>query len=363
MTIALKPSTGTPISNTGYDSQNRSELKPSNFYAAIDWLDITFRAVAGSNEAYDLIGYLEDVTGQVMHFSASHSAFNGQTYDGSGRSRDGIMAWYKAPTVDEFGAFVVGSLKLAFPGSVLTEAITQGLLEWFDVIGDDHQVDCTRIDIALDDREKFIKLGKINRARKQGNFFNCKYTELVASSERGHTDAITLYFGARSSDRRLRIYDKTLESKGKVIGNRWEAQFRRKAAGEVFRYWCDAWKRSPNTVSSALARIVLGVIDFRDRGDGDADRHRCEPLKWFQSFIEAVNADPLRLAVKVEEKTMQRSINWVNRSVSSTLAMIKISLGAEFMPYIEKVVSEGGAKLNNLRREIAYLASPHELLY
>lgn len=363
MTIAPNPKNRTLASNTGYDSQNRSELIPSKFSCQVDWLDITFRCVAGPNEAYDLIDYLEIATGQNMHFSAHHAAFNGIAWDGSGRSKDGLMAWYKAPSVDEFGAFVVGSLKIAFPGSVLTETITQRVLEWLDFIGDEHQVDCTRIDIALDDREKFIKLGKIEHARKAGHFFNCSYSERISSKRRGEPEGVTIYFGARASDKRLRIYDKTLESKGRILGNRWEGQFRRKAAGEVFRFWCDAWRRSPNTISNALARVVLGIIDFRKRGDDDTDRHRCEPVEWFQSLIEAVNVDPMRIVVKAEEKKMQRSLNWVNRSVGSTLAMIKISLGSEFMPYIERVVNEGGAKLNNLRREIAYLSSPDELLY
>ena len=179
---------------------------------------------------------------------------------------------------------------------------------------------------------------------------------------RGQDEAITLYFGARTSDKRLRIYDKTLESNGKVLGNRWEAQFRRKAAGETFKYWRNCWRQAPERVSSLLARLVLGIIDFRERNDDDTDRNRCKPLRWFTALIVAVNADPLRIVVQPEEKSMQRSINWVNRSGASTLAMIKISLEDDLLPYIERLVVEGAAKLTYMRREAAFRTGQHELL-
>ena len=363
MNIPQLPSDDTLASNTGYDSQNRSKLIPSKYSCKVDWLDFTLRNVAGPIEAYELVNCLEISLCRNLHFCANHAAFNGITWDGSGRSEDGVLTWYKAPTVDDCGEYVAGSLKFAFPGDALTPLISERLLTFFAEMGDDHPIDCTRIDIALDDHEKFIKLGKIEHARRGGHFFNCSHSERISSKRRGEDEAVTIYFGSRKSDKRLRIYDKTLESKGKVFGNRWEAQFRRKAAGEAFRFWCTEWKFSPSTVSNALARLVLGIIDFRKRGDDDDDRHRCEPLPWFSALIKAVDAEPMRIVVQPEEKTMQRSINWVNRSVASTLAMIKISLADEFLPYIERMVTEGGAKLSNMRREVAYLTGQHELLY
>lgn len=363
MTIAPISSADTLSSNTGYDSQNRSKSAFHNFSCKVDWLDITCRAIAGPKEAYEVVDFIETLTGSEMYFSTNHSAFNGVTWDGSGRSKDGIMLWYRGPSVSETGEYALASLKIAFPGSVLAAEVTESLLKWLSIMAPEYEIEATRVDIALDDHEKFVKLGKIEEARKAGNYFNCSYTERVASCMRGESEAVTLYFGARSSDKRLRIYDKTLESKGICLGNRWEAQYRRRAANEVFNYWLDSYRSSPQTVSTALARLVLGIIDFRERDDDDTDRNRCKPLDWFSSLIVAVNAAPFKIVAKPKEKHMQRSINWVNRSVASTLAMIKISLSDEFMPYIERMVAEGGAKLNNIRREIAYTTTQHELLY
>lgn len=361
--IAPNQKQATLSSNTGYDSQNRSGSAFHNFSCKIDWLDITCRAIAGPKEAYEVVDFLETLTGEHMYFSTNNSAFNGISWDGSGKSKTGIMLWYRGQSVSETGEYVLATLKIAFPGSVLTPQVTESLLKWLSIMAPEYEIDATRVDIALDDHEKLVKLGKIEDARKGGNFFNCSYTERVTSSMRGESEGVTLYFGARSSDKRLRIYDKTLESKGIIKGNRWEAQYRRKAATEAFEYWLDSYRRSPKTVSTALARLVLGIIDFRKRDDDDTDRNRCQPLEWFSSLIVAVNAAPFRIVIKPKEKSMQRSINWVNRSVASTLAMIKISLSDEFMPYIERMVTEGAAKLNNIRREIAYTTTQQELLY
>lgn len=361
--IASNPSVETLASNTGYDSQNRSDSKSPDFTVGIDWLDFTFRQVTGAHEARSLLEEYERVTGKRVDFIATRSVFNGVQWDGSGSGSDGTMIWYKAPWEDEFGEHHPAALKIALPGSAIAAIDTQALGIWLLMAGEGRELDCTRIDIALDDHDKLIKLRKIAEARQKGYFFNCSYSGIITSSNRGEIEGVTIYFGSPASDKRLRIYDKTVESKGKILGNRWEAQFRRKAAYQVFSLWLEAVEKGTEAVRTILQDIVVGVIDFRIRDDDDTDRRRCKRCAWFTRLLEIIRAVPARIRLPEIEQTAQRSINWLKKSVAQTLGTLDILLQDEFPAFVEGLVKSGVTKISNKKWRLIEETDIGELLY
>ena len=76
---------------------------------------------------------------------------------------------------------------------------------------------------------------------------------------------MSLYLGATSSDRRLRIYDKGAQSAGQISGTRFELQERNKYADEAARQLVAA-----GAVTPVMRGRLVGFVDFR-LGDGDVD--------------------------------------------------------------------------------------------
>lgn len=361
--LTPKISLATPDSNTGYDSRNRNPADSAKWSVGLDWLDFTFRNLVGRHEAEALIEEYKLITGRDIQFCPTRAAFNGCQWDGSGAGSDGSLVWFRAASVVEHVTLKPAVLKIALPATALANIDIQALGMWLNIASEGRELDCSRIDIALDDHDKIVKLRKIAEARAAGNFFNCSYSEIITSCRRGEIEGTTIYFGSRSSDKRLRIYDKTIESKGKILGNRWEGQFRRKAAFEVFSLWLSAVEQGEQVTSRLLQNIVMGLVDFRHRNDNDKDRQRCLRLTWFEFMLKHLSAIPARISVPKIEQTAQKSINWVKRSVGSTLAGLKIILNEDFPAFIQEVISEGAARLTNARRAIINDTDVAELLY
>lgn len=346
----------TPSSNTGLDSQPK-------FTAAIDWLDITFRSVPTLKEVREILGEAETLFQDTIDFSATRPTFNGKNWDGSGLGSKNIRVFYDNGVRPEETPDVDPALKITASGSAVGPADQIAIAYWLHGRAQGNQVDCTRIDIALDDHEKCVKLGKITEAHEAGNFFNASESSYIESKKRGQDKGVTLYFGSAKSDKRLCIYDKTIESKGKILGNRWEARFQRKAAREVLYMWIQEAIERTDELGKWYSDIVTGVIDFRDRTGADPNRGRCKLLGWFRKFLRSLCASPCRVRVPIEVPSLQKSIDWVGRSVAPTLALIKRVLKSDFTGYIETAIREGGERIPNSKRRMADSSNIHVLAY
>jgi phage replication initiation protein len=363
MTIAQNQSAATLASNTGYDSQPEGGGIVRGFSISVDWLDFTFRSVTCAVEADQLVREFETISGERCMFAPGKSAFNGIAWDGSGWGENGSKIWYRDPHDDEFGDRIPGALKIAIPGSAIAKIDPMELGTWLSVHASETDVDCQRFDIALDDHEKFVKLGQIADARIGGNFFNCSYTEMIVSGKRGELEGVTLYFGSRHSDTRLRIYDKTIESKSRICGNRWEAQLRRKKAQAAFELWLSAIPKGEPVVCRVLQNIVLGIIDFRIRDDDDTDRNRCRPLIWFTNLLSNLRACPARLAIAKVEQSAQKSINWIKKSVAPTMLTLKKILGADFKTFMAESMFDALSGLSIAKQMMIDSTDKKQLLY
>jgi hypothetical protein len=356
MNIARTSALVTLVSNTGLNSQKGFRVGP-------DWLDVTFRNIDGAEHARQVVRDLERITTDEIEFSPLMPVFNGRRWDGSGRGVKGTKIWYMGRTTDDDNHPVPAQLKVALSGRVIAGTNQKLLAEYLGVVAAHLQPECTRVDFALDDHECFVSLRKINHARLRGNFFNASWKGIEGSGKRGEPEGTSLYFGAPSSDKRLCIYDKFIESKGKIHGNRWEGRFRKKAAKEVFSQWLDISQKAPESLPRAMQNWVLGIIDFRDRTGTDPNRDRCEPLEWFTDLCNVLSATPARIRVTAVVQSMQKSIDWVIKSVAPSLFSIQSVLDEQFPAFLENLLSLGSSKLSNIRRRLLADANRTELIY
>lgn len=343
-------------SNTGLNSQGA-------FDVAVDWLDITLRNIPETTTLYSVISELEKLTSSEIDFSPSKPVFNGRAWDGSGRGSSGLLLWYDAG--DPYDAFdpKPAQLKIAFSGRVIAAMNQKKLADWLMSRMIVNELDCTRIDICLDDRDKFINIKDVRRAGRRGNYFNASWRGYQESGKRGQDIGMTCYFGSPSSSRRLRVYDKTVESNGTVLGNRWEVEFRKKLAKETLYQWLESIDDNEETAARFCKNIVIGAIDFRDRSSDDANRNRCERLHWFQAFIAKLSATVVTIRAAIQKPTIQRSIDWIKKSVAPTLSSLKTVLQADFPLFLDAMLQQGSDRLNNLRRKQIATTNKEQLCY
>jgi DNA relaxase NicK len=214
----------------------------------------------------------------------------------------------------------------------------------------------TRIDAALDFYGYSGLLKSVERAAKRGNYSGVlKYSpkscyEWVKGAFQ--LTGITHYFGSSTSDKLVRIYDKALESNGKKNCVRWEVQFRRDYAHQLF---CDfttiTGVDTDELLLSFLAGSVLGSIRFVNRRSGDR-LSRQEELKWYQELQQTI-ALAIPVSVFRKESKIRQSMAYIEKQFGIRLNMIRNALGrSAFNNWINSVCNRSERRLTPHHRMI-----------
>lgn len=397
----------TPFSNTGYDSPFGS------YEIGLDWLDFSVHQVSGSVEAESIIAAIASLTSEQMDFSPTRSAFNGRSWSGSGRGSAGTMIWYSAPSVspgllsvDALGQYVgyedilpprrciidavaIASIAQGVPDGVRLfyrpEVAEYGVDHGWRLDIDDEYVDelgvlkvamsakvlsrCdlsllhaflssmkglkfSRIDVALDDMDRLVPMEWVESAARKGDYFDARWRMVIESGERTVAVGKTVYFGSPASDKRLRVYDKTVESKGVRDCIRWEVELRRKKADVFGHDWLGRYAKSPAMANDFLTAVVVGSVDFRDRGsESEKNRDRCPMLPWWSAMLRRLAVVPVKVRVANVVPSIQKSVDWLNKSVASSLSAVSKVLGDHWPNFMSELLLSGGEKMDRIKRE------------
>lgn len=181
-----------------------------------------------------------------------------------------------------------GDVHAIFTGQAcrsLSEAAMRRVFEFINENGGK----CTRIDLALDD---FLKRVSSQEFREHRNG-----PDVVTNTRKGkyrgddETGGFTFYAGSRNSRMMMRVYDKDIESGGKIDAVRYELEAKDEAAVQLQRelvdgHWGDIW-----------ASHAVKLIDFRDRSVS-SNVSRCPRVPWWESIV----GDARRAAPYMAEK-------------------------------------------------------------
>ena len=223
-----------------------------------------------------------------------------------------------------------GRAVVQIPGIALSSMSSHDLRELiFDLVFD-FSFKCTRIDICFDDFDRIIAPRELVEVCESDNFSGYRRWQHIAPRKSGgRFEGDTLAFGRRGqngSGKYLRVYDKNLESDGEVDSIRWEVEFSKDKASKVcarlafsndYEDWC--------AIQGAL---VGGSIDFVDRGlKLEKNLSRLTRLPFWERVVSALGSYRIRGEVPV--RTVDSVENWVKRSVSSSLAMLRSAYGSD----------------------------------
>lgn len=331
----------TPASNTGL-------IPHLEFKSSVDTLTIVLRKVSSAASAVEIKELIEKSFGECIDFDTHRPTFMMKQWSGSSRaSVRGTQLHWQAPT-DE----AAGELRIHLPGRAIAASTQEDFRDCIQVLWSLYGGECTRIDVAVDDGLKMTDMSALHEAQRNRNYTGVRSHRRVSSGGLQEADGVTYYFGSSSSDMQLRVYDKAIESKGKVDVIRWELQFRRAKAHEMCNVWLATEASEGSDVGSALSGAVAGAVDFIDRSKRHKDLTRCHRLPWW-SKLRSYFSKAYRLKPKPKEVLMEKKIGWLCKAVMPSLAVVQAYMGdCRFWQFIEEEIGDKKPLLSPINKSL-----------
>ena len=227
---------------------------------------------------------------------------------------------------------------------VCVEMTGQGCREYCALLHDDYALlklimslseddAITRIDFAFDDVEGILSFETIMGKNTNGEI-NTKLKKreeiLVDGGYGGHT----LYFGSRTSDYRIRIYDKAVESQASYPWLRVEEILRHEESdGFIKRFQKEndgsaSSEKQLEKLYSMASGLLFEKLKFIEPTDSNISR--CKVCSWWQSFLEnatCVNGMKKPRAALEADRVMR----WIRKFVSQSLAALCLTVGPDWL--------------------------------
>lgn len=334
-----------------------------SFRVYIDWLQGT-----GSYEDFGALRELVDFFvslcgGDLIDWSSPQPFFKGIKWNSSVQSTRGIFFAWNPPAKDES----LGTFWISFPGSVCALLALADIWVIVDSLRNDYKFRATRFDAYIDDFKSRLSYDQIisaARARNVAGFRSpCVPIAPIALLNSSHANyqnpGWTIYFGAKR--KKLRFYDKFVESKGEINAIRMELQLREVNAAHIVERFLELPNPSEfldefnHRVKRFLAGLVSDAIDFVvvDSGDRYSRRDR---LGWWQVFLDALNVEPCYTSPPAVPPCPILKIRWMFKQVSKSLFQLEKIFGDGFWDLIEDIFHVASFKMNKANWNLIQVA-------
>jgi hypothetical protein len=203
---------------------------------------------------------------------------------------------------------------LSLPGKACQKAGTERLKAYFSSFVN-AGAKARRVDLTLDDYQKRITPAQFfEQIRGPTKVTHSRKALTISGVELGKpATGETVYLGAPQSSRRLRMYDKSFESGGKIDAYRWELQERNRAAEKA------ASELASGDWNQVVRSRLVGFVDFRERGSAGhiQDRLRWEPYEELIGGVEKAEA-----YFPVDDKSIEEIEEWFVKQNGPILAVL-----------------------------------------
>lgn len=301
-----------PYCNTGVENTSGFGLN-----ACIDWLQVTFKNEILLTKILDLIGM------QRKDFFQSSGMYG---YS-KGLYHEGITILYRAHS-NEMGIH----LQISGTGCRILEQ-REGF-NWVDFLkrineyseNEGIEINISRLDIALDDRQGIFSIQEVIRKVKRGELtsrFKKAIRIETIDIETGASEGNTIYFGRATSDIRIRMYEKNYEIKYKYkdanideneVWNRVELQLRNDRATNMFKILVH---KQDHDFAKEVKGVLMTYLQFRTRSK-DSNKARWPIWRKWERFIGEV--EKIKLTSSEPEKNLISSYLHVEKQYSALLA-------------------------------------------
>ena len=342
----------TPSSNTGLNSQNEDNqqklVNKITLSSAIDWLAGTLRVSLNHDELLDLVKYVGSALDDEF-ISLDHGRALGNNYFPwqwqSARTKCMFLAQHD-PELNQANIYIsiVGKACRGDQENLMR------LICYLRAKG----FKATRIDCVTSDLMNRLKYRDIVEAVDNGD---CKgfrpdsrngFKKYSGVNDRDWTT----YLGSRSSDAFTRIYH-TIEN-GYV---RIEREYHDTRADAVFQSLANIYEWNHierETMLSTLFQLIRNYsvegIDFIRRISKNLSR--CVRLEWWDNFIKACDAEPVRIPTEKKESTIEKKKAHIDKQYAASLAMILQHDPEYFYHWIRGLVSQGKERMTDMQKAV-----------
>ena len=325
-------------SNTGLNSQSRE-----GYGLGVDWLTLLLAIPNTVNFVDVLDSIAHGLLDTIIWKEDSRPIKRGRWFEYSARSVCGIQfCWNILDSGIEClislpsKSLTVGQLEVARTFSYVRRFVSR----------------VSRFDAFIDDYSK--ELGAMRelmaKARDDGNAVGFQSLDWRHHSKRKGEIETTLYLGNRESSHYYRIYDK-----GERV--RMEVELKDHKAFQAFEMWLDTFSHGMSETFEngdmvlTLSTIVLSHIDFLDKKDKNLGRN--ERLDWWQSFLDKFNVSRVRFNRELPIPTLERTKEWIERQVETSLSMLKTAMGSfQYTEWMGKIMDEGAKRMGGVHRSL-----------
>jgi len=305
-------------------STDRGAEKVARFGRRVDWCEFTLWGLYAEEIERVIDGYVPG------GFIDGPGAFYGYRHQRVGPGTARVLSDPERPEVH-----------VILPGKwcgAVDEAGMRGLLLWID----SHGGTPTRLDLAIDDFERRVTPHDVRDAIKRG--------EIVTHTEKAWfhetlmgEDGTTVYVGARSSRVMLRVYDKGIQSKGKLDAIRWELMLRKEAAAAIQR------ELAVKDWASLFGAQLLRLADFKER-TAHSKLKKCPQLAWYLEIVGDV--EKARPYMPEPVYSAAKSMDHFQRNQAPTLAALVANQEGD-VGFIYAALNEGRKRWKPKHRLIA----------
>ncbi|HZZ43072.1 MAG TPA: replication initiation factor domain-containing protein [Tepidisphaeraceae bacterium] len=193
----------------------------------------------------------------------------------------------------------------------------------------------TRVDVGWNDMIGLIDLDEVEEAATSSEVsgfksYGGRMTPLKSMST-GEKKGDMITFGARGSDgggKYMRIYDKTLESKGKIVAKdqtgeefnviRMEVEFGDHWAQMAFRRLAKC--RDVREFAQTMANLLTSSVDFLEKKGKDRHKNRRDRLDWWQAVRDRLNNEDIEISCPRPVPPLQKSLEYYLKTAAGVLA-------------------------------------------
>lgn len=309
----------------------------------VDWVQVTFKGKKTWAEILTLLG-LEKV--EFTMFPTGYYGYKNMFGMGN------ISIMYQ-DSMDEYHVQMTGQ------GCRMYEQVSS--ITWehlFFHIVDDPEAHMTRLDLAIDDFKGIFTIPTIRRKMKRGELVTkfkggnhteeFRFTSEVIGNSPVTGDGVR--FGSPTSRLMIRMYDKLKERENQgyeVTVDKWvrtELQLRKEYANEAVLSLCKSYT---NETGFQLGKVAKGYLKeylrFVDPST-DSNKRRWKESNFWKVYMK--NIEPLSLSLEAPDKTIERSIEWLDHAISPSLAAIYKAKGESFFNrFIDGMKKEGSERM------------------
>lgn len=285
----------------------------------------------------DMMGKLQWLTAAVADeivIESDRPRHEGRWYPSSGSSAKGLSLAYDADALECW---------FSASGSFLANIPDTAKSSFFRNLAT-LQPRITRLDLALDDYDKVLLPCFLDGAAERGMVPRFARTGYHKSRKCGKAGD-TFTAGGRRSPKFYRVYDKEVESGGRIRSIRWELELHGALANGAYygmkdSSWCDAL---------VIEDMILSNIEFR-LPPVNGEPIEARPMApWWASFVNLSRRILLRASSPVQ--CVERSMRFLRRQAATALAMLRRT-SSDWLGEVRRLAADGEERWGAKHRAI-----------